>query len=155
MLKQVQHDQYMSAKKFFTSEQQKAIVQAIADAELNTSGEVRVHIDDHCKEDVLGKAAKTFHKLKMNKTKLRNGVLFYLAVNDKKFAILGDKGIHEKVEENFWDNIKEEMLIHFKKEQFTEGLSKGIIMAGEKLKNHFPLQSDDINELDNDLSFGK
>ena len=145
----------MSAKKFFTSEQQKAIVQAIADAELNTSGEVRVHIDDHCKEDVLAKAAKTFHKLKMNKTKLRNGVLFYLAVNDKKFAILGDKGIHEKVEDNFWDNIKEEMLLHFKKNQFTDGLSKGIKMAGEKLKNHFPLQSDDINELDNDLSFGK
>ena len=145
----------MSAKKFFTSEQQKTIVQAITDAEPDTSGEVRVHIDDHCKEDVLDKAAKTFHKLKMNKTKLRNGVLFYLAVNDKKFAILGDKGIHDKVEENFWDNIKEEMRLHFKKEQFTEGLSKGIKMAGEKLKNHFPLQSDDINELDNDLSFGK
>src|ERR1035437_8588893 len=121
----------MSAKKFFNPEQQKAIVQAIADAELNTSGEVRVHIDDHCKEDVVAKAAKTFHKLKINKTKLRNGVLFYLAVNDRKFAILGDKGIHQKVNENFWDNIKEEMLSLFKQQQFTEGLCKGIDMAGE------------------------
>ena len=145
----------MSAKKFFTSEQQKSIQQAIADAEFNTSGEVRVHIDDTCKENVLDMAAQTFHRLKMDKTELRNGVLFYLAVTDKKFAILGDKGINIKVEENFWDNIKEEMLSHFKKDQFTEGLSKGIKMAGEKLKTHFPLQSNDTNELNNDMSFGK
>ena len=145
----------MSAKKFFTTHQQKAIIDSIAKAELNTSGEIRVHIDDDCKEDVLEKAAKIFHKLKMNKTELRNGVLFYLAVNDRKFAILGDKGIHEKVTDNFWDNIKEKMLIHFKQSQFTEGLSIGIEMAGEKLKTHFPLQVNDTNELNNDISFGK
>lgn len=145
----------MSAKKFFTTEQQKAIIDSIAKAELATSGEIRVHIDDDCKGDVLDKAAKIFHKLKMNKTELRNGVLFYLAVNDRKFAILGDKGIHQKVTENFWDNIKEEMLSLFKQQQFTEGLCKGIDMAGEKLKSHFPLQANDINELSNDISFGK
>lgn len=145
----------MSAKKFFTSEQQKAIQKSIADAELNTSGEIRVHIDDKCTEDVLDKAANTFHRLKMNKTAQRNGVLFYLAVNDQKFAILGDEGINKKVPADFWDNIKETMLTHFKQKQFTEGLSKGIEMAGEKLKIHFPLQSDDKNELSNDMSFGK
>jgi uncharacterized membrane protein len=145
----------MSAKKFFTPEQQKAIQQSIANAELNTSGEIRVHIDDKCNEDVLDKAANTFHRLKMNKTQLRNGVLFYLAVSDQKFAILGDKGINEKVPSDFWMNIKETMLSHFKQQQFTEGLSKGIEMAGEKLKTHFPLQSDDKNELSNDMSFGK
>lgn len=145
----------MSAKKFFTKEQQKAITDSIAKAELNTSGEIRVHIDDDCKEDVLDKAAKIFHNLKMNKTELRNGVLFYLAVSDKKFAVLGDKGINEKVPENFWDNIKNLMLEHFKKEQFTEGLTRGIEMAGEKLKTHFPLQVNDTNELKNDISFGK
>ncbi len=145
----------MSAKKFFTKEQQKAITDSIAKAELNTSGEVRVHIDDDCKENVLDKAASVFHNLKMNKTELRNGVLFYLAVNDKKFAILGDKGINEKVPGNFWDNIKNSMLEHFKNEQFTEGLAKGIEMAGEKLKVHFPLQINDKNELNNDISFGK
>ncbi len=145
----------MSAKKFFNPQQQKSIQQSIANAELNTSGEIRVHIDDTCKGDVLDCAAKMFHQLKMNKTELRNGVLFYLAVADKKFAILGDKGINEKVPTNFWDNIKEVMFENFKQQKFTEGLCKGIEMAGEKLKTNFPLQSNDINELTNDVSFGK
>lgn len=145
----------MSAKNFFSSEQQAAIKQSIANAELNTSGEIRVHIDDKCKGDVLDCAANMFHELKMDKTELRNGVLFYLAVGDRKFAILGDKGINEKVPTDFWDNIKEAMFEHFKKEQFTEGLCKGIEMAGEKLKTNFPLQSNDTNELTNDVSFGK
>lgn len=145
----------MSAKKFFTKEQQLAIQKAIATAEHATSGEVRVHIDDECKEDVLDAAANVFHKLKMNKTKLRNGVLFYLAVSNRQFAILGDKGINEKVPENFWDIIKDTMLVHFKQQQFTEGLCKGIEMAGEKLKSHFPLAVDDKNELSDEISFGK
>ncbi len=145
----------MGAKNFFTADQQKTVQKAIADAELNTSGEIRVHIDDKCKKDVLDQAAKIFHYLKMNKTQERNGVLFYLAVDDQKFAILGDKGINEKVPADFWDNIKETMLSHFKQNQFTEGLSKGIGMAGEKLKMYFPLKHDDKNELSNDMSFGK
>jgi len=145
----------MSAKKFFTEEQQDAIIKAIANAEHATSGEVRVHIDDGCKEEVLDAATKVFHKLKMNKTHLRNGVLFYLAVADRKFAILGDKGINEKVPSDFWDNIKETMLSFFKQGQFTEGLCKGIEMAGEKLKSHFPLESNDKNELKDEISFGK
>jgi uncharacterized membrane protein len=145
----------MSARKFFTQEQKHAIQKAIADAELNTAGEIRVHVDDECKGDVLDKAADVFHKLKMHKTEFRNGVLFYLAVSDQKFAILGDKGINEKVPADFWDNIKETMLSHFKQHQFTEGLTKGIKMAGERLKTHFPLQTNDKNELTNDMSFGK
>jgi len=145
----------MSAKNFFSSEQQKSIQKSIANAELNTSGEIRVHIDDKCKGDVLDAAADRFHSLKMDKTELRNGVLFYLAVSDHKFAILGDKGINEKVPSDFWDTIKETMLAHFKKQEFTEGLCKGIEMAGEKLKVNFPLQSNDTNELSNDMSFGK
>ena len=145
----------MSAKKFFTPDQQKSIQDAIANSELNTSGEIRVHIDDKCKDDVLDCAANMFHQLKMDKTELRNGVLFYLAVTDKKFAILGDKGINEKVSPDFWDNIKEVMFENFKQQKFTEGLCKGIEMAGEKLKANFPLQSNDTNELTNDVSFGK
>ncbi len=145
----------MRTKNFFTPEQQKSIKQTIVNAELNTSGEVRVHIDDKCKEDVLDKAANIFHQLKMDKTELRNGVLFYLAVSDHKFAILGDKGINEKVPADFWDLIKDVMLDYFKKRQFTEGLCKGIEMAGEKLKVYFPLQSNDTNELNNEVSFGK
>lgn len=144
----------MNAKNFFNQDQKLAITQAITQSELQTSGEIRLHIDSDCKVNVLDSAALIFRKLKMHKTELRNGVLFYLAVTDKKFAILGDKGINEKVPENFWDNIKELMLDHFKKQQFTEGLCKGIEMAGEKLKTHFPLQSNDTNELSNEISIG-
>lgn len=145
----------MSAKNFFSKDQQEMITRSIANAELNTSGEIRVHIDNKCKEDVLDKAANMFHELKMDQTALRNGVLFYLAVDDHKFAILGDKGINEKVPGDFWDHIKGEMLAHFKQKEFSEGLCKGIEMAGEKLKTHFPLQLDDTNELHNDVSYGK
>lgn len=145
----------MSAKKFFTEDQKNTIQKAIAAAELNTSGEIRVHIDNNCKEDVLDVAANVFHDLKMDATDLHNGVLFYLAVNDHKFAILGDKGINEKVPADFWDHIKNTMTEHFKNHEFAEGLTKGISMAGEKLKEYFPLQHDDTNELSNDMSFGK
>jgi uncharacterized membrane protein len=145
----------MNAKKFFSKEQQESIQAAISAAELNTSGEIRVHIDDKCKGDVLATASLVFHELKMDKTKLRNGVLFYLSVSDHLFAILGDKGINEKVPAGFWDNIRDTMLAHFKQEQFTEGLNKGIAMAGEKLKAHFPLENNDTNELSNEVTFGK
>lgn len=145
----------MKAKDFFTEAQKKQIQQAIADAEFNTSGEIRVHIDNTCKLDVLDRAANVFHELQMDATALRNGILFYLAINDRKFAILGDKGINEKVPSDFWDQIKETILEHFKKEAFTEGLSTGIKMAGEKLKAYFPYQDDDKNELSNEMSFEK
>ncbi len=144
----------MGAKKFFTKDEQNLIKQAIAKAELNTSGEVRVHIDNKCNGDVLDVAANQFKKLDMHKTELRNGVLFYLSVSNRKFAILGDKGINEKVPANFWDIIRDEMAIHFKQNNFVEGLSKGIAMAGEKLKIHFPYQSNDINELSDEVSYG-
>lgn len=143
----------MTAKKFFTEEEQQTIVKAIAAAELNTSGEIRVHLDNKCKGDVLDVAADRFKKLKMHETALRNGVLFYLAVDDHKFAILGDKGINETVPEGFWDSVRDKVLSNFKQKQFAQGLCKGIEMAGEKLKSHFPYQSDDSNELSDELSF--
>lgn len=139
----------------FTKEQQKLIVDAIKQAEINTSGEIRVHIEKQCKIDVLDRAANIFAMLKMHKTELRNGILFYLSIEDHKFAILGDAGINTKVPENFWDSIKEIVLGQFKMGNQTEGLIKGIIMAGEKLKIHFPYQKDDVNELSDEISFGK
>jgi len=139
----------------FTKEQQNQIVEAIKQAELNTSGEIRVHIEKRCKIDVLDRAANIFAKLKMHKTELRNGVLFYLSIEDRKFAILGDAGINEKVPENFWESVKETVLEQFKSGNQAEGLVKGILMAGEKLKAHFPYQKDDVNELSNEISFGK
>jgi uncharacterized membrane protein len=104
---------------------------------------------------VLDRAANVFAMLKMHKTKLRNGVLFYLSVEDRKFAILGDAGINARVPQNFWEITKEAMLEHFKNGQLTEGLVKGITMAGDKLKEHFPYQKDDVNELSDEISFGK
>jgi uncharacterized membrane protein len=139
----------------FTKEQQKQIVEAIKQAEHNTSGEIRVHIEEKCKIDVLDRAANMFAKLKMHKTELRNGVLFYLSIEDRKFAILGDAGINAKVPADFWDSVKNAVLEQFKAGNQTEGLVKGILMAGEKLKAHFPYQKDDVNELSDEISFGK
>ncbi|MBL7893237.1 MAG: TPM domain-containing protein, partial [Bacteroidia bacterium] len=101
------------------------------------------------------KAVDVFAVLKMHKTELRNGVLFYLAVEDRKFAILGDAGIHAVVPENFWDHIKSEMQSYFKEEKFTEGLCVAIKKAGEQLKRHFPYKKNDVNELKDEVSFGK
>ncbi len=143
----------MKAKELFTEKLQKQVVAAIETAELSTSGEVRVHLDDKCKGDVLDRAAYVFEKLEMHKTEQRNGVLFYLAVQDKKFAILGDAGINQNVSDNFWEEIKSEVISNFKKGDFAGGLSSGIVKAGEQLKAHFPYQEDDVNELDNEISF--
>lgn len=142
-----------SAKKFFTEEQKKALSEAIKKAEQNTSGEISVHIESKCKGDVLERAQKIFTTNKIAKTKLHNGVLFYLAVTDRKFAILGDSGINEKVPSDFWDNIKEFLLVEFKKGKFTEGLSTGIEMAGSQLKLFFPYQQGDVNELPDEVTF--
>lgn len=142
-------------KDHFSTQDRKAITRAITDAEQNTSGEIRVHIESHCKEDVLDHAAYIFSMLNMHKTRLRNGVLFYLAFKDHKFAIIGDKGINQVVPENFWEDIKMHMRAKFKEGNYTQGLEEGIRMAGEQLKKHFPYQSDNVNELRNDISFGQ
>ncbi len=144
-----------SAKNFFNKPQKDEIKKAILMAELDTSGEIKVHIENNCDEDVLDRAAFWFTKLKMDKTELRNGVLFYLAVKSRKFAIIGDEGINQQVPKDFWDEVKEEMSTHFTKQEFTEGLAAGIQKAGTLLKKHFPRHSDDINELSDEISFGK
>jgi len=144
-----------TARDFFSPEQQKAITTAIAEAEHMTSGEIRVHLENTLKGDVLDRAAFLFKQLGMNKTKLRNGVLVYLAVRSKKFAILGDNGIHKVVPENFWDRIKHKMLEDFKENRFAEGLIHAISSSGEQLKKHFPYLENDKNELSDEISFGK
>ena len=127
---------------------------AIAQAELKTSGEIRVHIDEECNEDVLDHAAYVFQELEMHKTAQRNGVLFYVSL-DHKFAILGDAGINAKVPEHFWEEARDVVLTNFKAGKFAEGLEKGIALAGEKLAAHFPYQTNDVNELSNEVTFGK
>ena len=144
----------MNIEKYFSPENKLQIANAIRVAEMNTSGEIRLHIEKYCKGDVLDQATYVFEKLEMHKTQLRNGVLFYLAVEDHKFAILGDAGINQKVSKDFWEKTKELVLSNFKEGNITEGLTNGILMAGEQLKEHFPYLTEDKNELTNDISFG-
>jgi len=145
----------MSVSNFFTKEEKAEILAAVQAAEKDTSGEIRVHVEKHCKEDVLDRAAFVFDKLDMQKTELRNGVLFYLAVNDRKFAILGDKGINAVVPTDFWQSISNHMSDLFRNKQFTKGLCDGILMAGKQLAKKFPYQENDINELSDEISFRK
>jgi uncharacterized membrane protein len=138
----------------FKSDQQELIVSAIQSAENQTSGEIRVHLEKNCTGNVLDRAAQVFADLEMHKTKLRNGVLFYLAYEDRKFAILGDSGINAKVPEDFWDTITVKMQSKFRAGHFVEGLVEGVELAGERLKSNFPRTADDKNELTDKISFG-
>lgn len=142
------------ARNYFSKQEQQTITEAIKKAELNTSGEIVLHIESKCKGDVLLRSQALFAKLGVEKTELRNGVLFYLAVEDRKFAILGDNGIDKATPSDFWDSIKLAMLDKFKSNELTDGLVTGIDMAGEALKNFFPYQDDDVNELNDEISFG-
>jgi uncharacterized membrane protein len=146
----------MGVSKLFTAEQKKAMTDAIAQAELNTSGEIRIHIESECKIEVLDRAAEVFATLNMHKTALRNGVLFYVSLTDHKFAVLGDAGINAKVTPNFWDEVKNLAITQFKNNNITQGLVDGILLAGEQLKQHFPYNANtDINELSDEINFGK
>lgn len=143
-----------SAPDLFSVEDRKLVFNAIRSAELKTSGELRVYVDDECKGDVLDRAAFVFAQLKMHETKLRNGVLIYLAVKDHKFAIIGDAGINALTGNDFWNKIKDQMLVFFKENKFTEGLVYGVQAAGDALVNYFPRTADDKNELADDMIFG-
>ena len=137
---------------FLSKAEEQEIVHAIVEAEKNTSGEIRVHIEEHTEKSPLERAQEVFFELKMDETQDRNGVLFYVCVSDKKFAIIGDKGINEAVESDFWDCTKDTVIANFKEGNFKKGLVEGILRAGERLKKYFPYQSDDTNELSNEIS---
>lgn len=144
----------MKARQFLSKEQKKEVVAAIMEAEKATSGEIRVHIETSCNGDPKIRALRTFHKLKMARTAARNGVLVYVACDSHRFAVIGDKGINAVVPAGFWKDVVAAMGEFFKKEEYTQGLVKGVIMIGEKLKAFFPYQSDDVNELPDDISYG-
>jgi uncharacterized membrane protein len=143
----------IKASSFFTKEQLAQILSAIKEAEEATSGEIRVHIETRLSGSVLDRAAWIFIRIGMHKTSDRNGVLFYLAVSNRQFAIIGDKGINSKVPEDFWEKVKELLRKNFAKGKFTEGLVEGIHLAGLQLKGNFPHKKDDINELPDEISF--
>lgn len=137
---------------FLSKEDEKEIIAAIYQAEKNTSGEIRIHIEAHTDEDHFDHALKVFQELEMHTTELRNGVLIYIAVNDHQFVILGDEGINAVVATDFWDTTKDVMQTHFRKGDFKNGIIAGILQAGEELKAHFPYQEDDTDELSNEIS---
>lgn len=137
-----------------SKEEELAVVEAIQSAEKNTSGEIRVHIDPSSEMETMERAKEIFFQLKMNETEAKNGVLFYLAVKEHKFAILGDEGIDKVVPDDFWNSTKDLVIAEFKKGDFSNGLQLGIEEAGKRLKEFFPYQSDDINELSDEISKG-
>jgi uncharacterized membrane protein len=139
-------------KKFFTTAEQERIIEEIRQAEKQTSGEIRIHLDRRSGKDALEKAKKVFNRLGLTQTKHRNGVLIYLATDHRKFAILGDEGIHRLVPEDYWEDVKGEMQKYFREGKFCEGLCRGIREVGEKLKAYFPIEKDDSNELPDTIS---
>jgi len=144
----------MNPRAFLTEEQQKELEECIRQAELKTSGEIRIHIERTC-DDPFQRGKEIFTDLNMQATAQHNGVLFYIAVESRKFAILGDEGIDRKVPPGFWDAIKEQMAADFSQGRFHEGLKTAVLTAGEQLGTHFPHTRDDVNELPDTISFGE
>ena len=139
---------------FLSHDDEQEIVRAILDAEKKTSGEIRVHIEAHTRLDHFERAKEVFHLLKMDNTKDENGVIIYIAVNDKKFAIYGDRGIDRVVSDDFWDTTKNTIADHFKRGNHKEGIIDGVLMAGKELETYFPWLHGDTNELSNEISKG-
>jgi uncharacterized membrane protein len=142
--------------KFLSQEQEEHIVEAIQQAEEATSGEIRVHIEKKCSDDSpIERAKQVFSDLKMHETELRNGVIVYIAWKDHKVAIWGDEGIHDKVGQSFWEEEVELLISYFKKEDYETGISEVVLQIGQKLKEYFPFQKDDVNELSDSISYNK
>ena len=141
-------------EKFLTEEEEQEIVQTILKAEKETSGEIRVHIESHTRLDHFDRAKEVFHLLKMDNTKEENGVLIYIAVNDKAFVIYGDNGINKVVPTNFWETTRDVIQAQFKLGNFKQGIIERILSAGIELQAHFPWHHGDQNELSNEVSKG-
>jgi uncharacterized membrane protein len=139
---------------FLTKDEEAEVVEAIRLAEKNTSGEIRVHLEKETSIAPIERAVEVFHELGMDTTQLRNGVIIYVAVKSKQFAIYGDQGINDKVDDNFWDCTKDIMVNHFKTGNNVQALVEGIHNAGEQLKKYFPFDDNDTNELSNEISKG-
>ena len=139
---------------FLTRDEEIAVVEAIRTAEKNTSGEIRVHLEPHSTVDAFDRAAEVFEFLHMNNTKLSNGVLIYIAVEDRTLVIMGDKGINDVVAPDFWESTKDVIIEKFKTGDMKQGLVNGILSAGIQLKKHFPYNNKDANELPDDISVG-
>lgn len=145
----------MPTEAFLTEEQEQHITDAIARAENQTSGEIRVHIEHHCKSEPLDRAAAVFHDLGMNETEQQNGVIIYIASEDHKAAVFAGKGIHSQVESNYWNDVLDILLNHFKKGSFEEGIVKAVEEVGNKLTELYPYKRGDVNELTDEISYNE
>lgn len=139
---------------FLSAEEEAEVVEAIRIAEKQTSGEIRVHLEAFEGEEVSSRAKEVFHLLKMDTTEAHNGVIVYVAVNQKQFYIYGDQGIHSKVGDLFWQSTRDVILDDFKQANFARGLSKGVLQIGKVLEEHFPWHEADTNELSDEISKG-
>lgn len=140
---------------FFTKEDEQNIIAAIQEAEKRTSGEIRVHLERDYEGGITGAAHRTFHKLGMDRTKQRNGVLIFIVPPKHEFAIYGDRGINQKVPVHFWEEVRDAMQQNFRQGKFADGVCQGIRLAGEKLREHFPWEKGDKNELPDEISYGR
>ncbi|MDP3920319.1 MAG: TPM domain-containing protein [Candidatus Omnitrophota bacterium] len=138
---------------FFSQNEKKQIVAAVQEAEKHTSGEIRVHLERKAGADIIGHARRQFERLGMTQTENRNGVLLFMGVKSRRFAILGDQGINEKVPAGFWDEMVERMVMHFKQDRFADGISEAVLAIGRKLGEYFPYERSDINELPDEISY--
>lgn len=143
----------MASYDFLTESQEQQIVEAIEKAEKQTSGEVRVHIEHHCDEEPLERSAYIFHELGMDQTELQNGVLIYVASEDHKAAIYAGKGIYDQVEKDYWNDVLNILIQHFKKKEFEQGIEDAVKKVGTKLAELFPYKGTDISELSNEISY--
>jgi uncharacterized membrane protein len=142
-----------TARNFFNQQEQALLIEAIAKAELNTSGEIRLHLENFCWGNEVKVAKKVFTRLKMHETKERNGVLIYIATLSRKIAIIGDEGIHQKLGTEYWEKLVEKLIMQFKANRKAEALAECILECGTQLGKFFPLGSDDKNELSNTISY--
>jgi uncharacterized membrane protein len=140
--------------RFFTRAEEHRIVAAIQEAEHETSGEIRVHVEGHCAGDAFARAREVFATLGMHRTKRRNATLIYLAVRDRKFAVVGDEEIHAVVPPGFWDEIRDAMAGEFRRGRFCEGVCHGVAAIGRHLKAFFPWDPSDRDELSDAISTG-
>ena len=145
----------LTAAEFLSASGRELVERAIGEGEMRTSGEIRVHIEDHIEEDVLDHAAFIFEELAMHRTEARNGILIYVCVADRKVAVIGDKGINEAVPKGFWNDVVGVMKLHFAAGRNADGLVEAVHMVAAKLQHFFPLRHDDRNELSNTITFSK
>ncbi len=138
---------------FFSKSEKGKIIQAIRDAEMQTSGEIRLHLERKAKEDILAHAQQEFERIGMTRTKYRNGVLIFIGIRSRRFAILGDEGIDRKVPAGFWNSVVEETAKAFREDRFADGLTGAIMKIGEKLREYFPYHREDVNELPDEISY--